>query len=335
MIADITGQSVKQSSAGGPEGWRASIPDDVRAKIDDLHKITPWTYLKILVLFAIWFICAAIAIQTDNLWIQVPCWLIIGFALHGMGVFMHEGAHNALFGKWWLDRPIGFLCGLTVFFPCSSYRATHMLHHKFENTDKDPDNLEANFPQEWLRSTIFYSWFLIGMPLYILQVVVLGPFRAQGWIEKLACIIEPLLVIAVAFWLYSVGMSTGSMDILLNGWIWALPFTVLIANFRGLAEHTQLHHDVPPDPLHSTRSLKSNRFISFFFNNQNHHLEHHIYPEVPWDNLSKVHALLLPVYEKHHASIADGYGLWIVDALRYGPNRTMSYKDGRAVWDTP
>jgi len=105
------------------------------------------------------------------------------------------------------------------------------------------------------------------------------------------------------------------------------------ANFRGLAEHTQLWHGDPPDPYHSTRSLVSNRCIAFFFNNQNHHLEHHLFPALPWDALSKAHRLLQPVYEERGAAVAKGYLSWMADALRYGPNRTLSYRQKQSVLD--
>ena len=317
------------------ESWKESLTPELRARIAELHKLTVWTRAKILVLLAIWAGCAAIAINVDLLVVQVPCWIVIGFVLHGLGVFMHEGAHNALFRNGWLDRPVGFLCGLPVFFPCSSYRATHLLHHQHENTAKDPDNLEANFPNPILRTLLYYGWFFGGMVVYIVLVTVTGPFRARGLKEKLACVVEPLLIAGFYYGLFTLAGRYGFGDILAKGWAWALPFAVLIANVRGLAEHTQLWHKDPPDPLHSTRSLISNRFVAFFFNNQNHHLEHHLFAGVPWNNLRKVHELLRPIYDKHEASVTRGYVQWIAGALRYGPNRTISYKRTEAVLDPP
>ncbi len=314
---------------------RKAIPDEIRRRIVDLHQITVWTRLKILALLAIWGGCAALAITIDSLWVRLPCWVIIGFVLHSLGVFMHEGAHGALFRQPWLDRPIGFLCGLPVFFCCSSYRATHLLHHKYENTSLDPDNLEANIPNRAARALLYYLWFIIGMPAYILMVTVTGPFRAQGWQNKLACVVEPLLMAAFYTALFTLASRHHFGGALANGWAWALPSAVLIANFRGLAEHTQLWHRNPPDPFHSTRSLVSNRFIAFFFNNQNHHLEHHLFPGLPWNALGQAHRLLQPVYEERGASVTKGYLSWLADALRYGPNRTLSYRQQRSVLDRP
>jgi len=329
----VVGASSEGPAAGQIEQAAREIPDDIRRRITALHKITFWTRMKLLALLAIWGGCAALAINIHSLWVRLPCWIIIGFVLHSLGVFMHEGAHGSLFRKPWLDRPIGFLCGLPVFFSCSSYRATHLLHHRFENTPRDPDNLEANFPNRTARAILYYSWFLIGMPAYIISVTFTGPFRAQGWGNKVACVVEPLLIAAFYTVLFTLSSRYHFGDLLANGWAWALPFAVLVANFRGLAEHTQLWHGDPPDPYHSTRSLVSNRCIAFFFNNQNHHLEHHLFPALPWDALSKAHRLLQPVYEERGAAVAKGYLSWMADALRYGPNRTLSYRQKQSVLD--
>lgn len=315
--------------------WRKSITPEMRAKLLELHKLSTWTWAKIPFFIALWFALGALAIKVDSLFVRIPCWIVIGFILHGLGVFMHEGAHGALLRKGMVDRVIGFLCGLPVFFPCASYRATHLLHHQHENTPQDPDNLEANFPNRYLRSLLYYAWFSGGMVVYIVLVTFTGPFRAKGVKETLHCIIEPLLIAAFMVGLFTAASRYDLWPVLLNGWIWALPFTVLIANVRGLAEHTQLFHSAPPDPLHSTRSLRSNKLISFFFNNQNHHLEHHLFPGVPWNNLGKVHDLMEPVYETQEASVTRGYVQWISDALRYGPNRTLSYKETDSTLDPP
>ena len=315
--------------------WRKSLTPEMREQLLQLHKLSAWTWAKIPLFFAIWIGLGAVCVYVDSLLVRIPCWMVMGFTLHGLGVFMHEGAHGALFRKGAVDRVVGFLCGLPVFFPCASYRATHLLHHQHENTKQDPDNLEANFPNKYLRWLLYYSWFIGGMPVYILLVTFTGPVRAKGIKEKLLCIIEPLAIAGIAYFVFTMASRHNFWPVLLNGWIFALPFAVIVANFRGLAEHTQLWHSTPPDPLHSTRSLRSNKFIAFFFNNQNHHLEHHLFPGVPWNNLDKVHTLMGDVYSEHEASVTRGYVQWFADALRYGPNRTLSYKKTDSLLDPP
>ena len=128
------------------DGWRRSLTPQQRAEFAALHRPTAWTQAKPLILLAIWLACAAVAVPVDSIFVRVLCWIVIGGVLHCFGAFVHDCSHLSVFRKPWLDRTLGFLCGLPVFFPSASYRATHQLHHKYLNTAKDPDALAANFP---------------------------------------------------------------------------------------------------------------------------------------------------------------------------------------------
>src|SRR5262245_41927579 len=103
--------------------WKRHLTAEQRATLVGWHGLSAWTTGKLVVLLAIWLACALVAIRIDSLWVRVPCWLLIGFTLHGIAIFMHEGAHRSLFRSLWPNRIVGFLCGLPVFFSCSSYRA--------------------------------------------------------------------------------------------------------------------------------------------------------------------------------------------------------------------
>lgn len=312
--------------AASSRSWTAHITPEMREQLIELHRINPWAHLKILLLLAIWATCGLVAIHVDILAVRIAAWMVIGLVLHGLGVFMHEGAHAALFRKKPLDRAIGFVCGLPLFFSCSNYRATHVLHHRYENSARDPDNLQANFPIKFVRGFVYWAWYIFGMPLYIILTTVTGPFRARGWREKTACLVETALIIGFHTLLFKAASRLGWWDVLLNGWILAMPFAVLIANVRGLAEHTMLWHAVPPDPLIATRTTLSNRVVSFFFNNQNYHLEHHLFPGLPWNNLPKANRVLQPIYRERGASVARGYLQYLAGAVRYGPLRNLSYR---------
>lgn len=313
--------------------WKSKLTPEIEAKIKELEKNEPKYHAKILLLFAIWLGFGAVAVYVPYLWVRIPCWIMMGFAMHGLGVFMHEGAHNMLFGGA-IDRVIGFFCGLPLLFSCSNYRATHILHHRYENTDKDPDNLEANMPFKPLRWLVFYGWFIVGMPMYVSLLVLVGPFRAETWKERFACVLETTLMVGTYYGVYLAVTNYGLWDVFFNGWLMGLAAAIIIANVRGLAEHTILHHTDPPNQLKSTRAIRTNGFIRFFFNNQNYHLEHHLFPRVPWYNLGKVHELMRPIYEAEQAAVCPTYGQYLATAFRYGPTKHVRYENGRTILDT-
>lgn len=317
-----------------PKTWAHALTPEMRDELKRLHQINPWISIgKILAFLGLWLGLANLALRAEHWWYALPCYAVMGLLYHGFGVFAHEGAHEVLFGWGWVDRVVGFFCGLPIAFPCNNYRATHLLHHRYENTEKDPDNLDANIPNPILRQMFYWLWYPLGMNLYIPHLMMTGPFRAKGWKEKLICLAETGAIIGFFWALFTAAQRYDFMDTLIYGWILGIPFASLTANIRGLAEHTQLHRDDPPNPLKCTRTTVSNAFTSFFLNNQNYHLEHHLFPRVPWYNLPRVHKLLQPIYRSEDAAIIDGYATFLRDAWRYGPLQTLSYHDGQTTLD--
>ncbi|HWG06302.1 MAG TPA: fatty acid desaturase, partial [Beijerinckiaceae bacterium] len=151
--------------------------------------------------------------------------------------------------------------------------------------------------------------------------------------DKILCAVEPFLMLGFYVVLFTAAHRWHFGAALANGWAWALPVALVIGNFRGLAEHAQLSHGEPPDPLRIARTVETSPIVSFFLNNLNYHLEHHLYPGIPWNNLPKAHDLLAPVFAKRGAAIAGGYRDWALRAVRYGPNRTFSYRGLKAYLD--
>src|SRR5438105_9025220 len=63
-----------------------------------------------------------------------------------------------------------------------------------------------------------------------------------------------------------------------------------LVNIRAMSQHTFLKHH--SDTVLGTRSILTNRVTAFFMCNENYHLEHHLYPGVPWYNLPRLHQAL-------------------------------------------
>ena len=79
-------------SAANREHWTDPLSAETRRRLRELHRVRPWRQLKILVLLGLWFGCAALALRLELLSVRVPCWILIGFCLNGLGAFMHEAA---------------------------------------------------------------------------------------------------------------------------------------------------------------------------------------------------------------------------------------------------
>ena len=91
-----------------------------------------------LALFAVW----------PNPLTFVLAVMVIGSRQLGLAILMHEAAHNALFKTRWLNEFLGdWLCGRPILADLGAYRHYHLTHHRFTQTEKDPDLvLSAKFP---------------------------------------------------------------------------------------------------------------------------------------------------------------------------------------------
>jgi fatty acid desaturase len=164
-------------------------------------------------------------------------------------------------------------------------------------------------------SIIFYVVAIIGVFLYYLRLpfVVLQRGTRKD-VGKLA--VEMMLMIAFFGGLFWLAFQFQFLGVVIHCWLIPLLCGAIIANLRGgWAEHELTD---PGHPLTHTRTVTSNRIYSFFNINLNYHIEHHLFPSIPWYNLPKLHRLLLPEYQAAGASIYSSYFAFVWDAFKIG-----------------
>ena len=89
----------------------------------------------------------------------------------------------------------------------------------------------------------------------------------------------------------------------------------LLMSLRGWSEHLLTR---PGHPLTQSRTVISNPVVRFFLCNGNYHLEHHLFPAVPWYRLPQLHRLLQGEYRAAGASVYRSYLRFLWDAARAG-----------------
>ena len=262
----------------------------------------------------LWFALGVIVMHYSHWAVRLIGYTLMGILIHGLGNFMHEGIHGNLFRSRRLNRWIGFLAGAPTLLPASAFGANHLLHHKYTRTDRDPDEMMYISDSPWLRTLFFYFWFFFGTIIFGFRVPYVVLTRCTPAERKAAFIERAIMTLAL------LGIVVAAYHFeFLNGVLhcWVIPLVVasLLGNVRGWAEH-QL--TIPNHPLTQTRTVTSSRWFSFFNINLNYHLEHHLFPGVPWYNLPRLHRLLLPEYEKAGASVYRSYFRFVWDAFRFG-----------------
>ncbi|MGB6043019.1 MAG: fatty acid desaturase family protein [Pirellulales bacterium] len=265
--------------------------------VKELSQLRPW--ITVAHIAREWlFILAPIilCIQYWSLWLYVAVVIWIGARQHALGILMHEGTHYRITKNRLLNELIGhvFLAFPTLG-SMSGFRATHFAHHRSPNTEDDPD-WTYRHGEEWRfpKSRVALYWMLIRDALGInsAEYPKLGRRYASAahhskWIS-LGRITSYVVVLGVFYHfrlLWAVGL------------FWFVPFLTshkIIMRIRNISEH----HGGPEiggHPYRETRTTIPSWWERLLIAplNVNYHLEHHLFPSVPFYNLPRVHQELL------------------------------------------
>jgi fatty acid desaturase len=302
------------ASGGGSDVWTAPLRADQKAAIRRLHCVNPRWNLIAVAFVAIW-------IASGWLMFRFPAWPVrfagygmIGMCIHALAILMHEGIHGNLFRNRVLDQWVGFLLGAPALFSATAYKVTHALHHHHNRTAKDPDELTNLSRRRWVLSFVFYAWGAIGLPIYLLHVPATALLRGNAGQRRLI-LLEYALLLALYSAVIVASVRVGWTAAVIHCWILPMIVAAIFGNVRGWAEHMMTR---PGHPLTQTRTVTSNALVSFFMCNLNYHLEHHLFPAMPWYNLPKLHRLLEGEYLAAGAIIHRSYLRFVWDALRIG-----------------
>ncbi len=258
-----------------------------------LHRVGPKHYLR-LGSFVVLYLCSSYAAfwlaRSLHMggWVylaNLPLYLLAAASLHGISLFTHEGVHGTLSPVAWWNRALSIACALPVLQNYSAYKVLHLQHHQHLGQEGDPDHYANYTNWTWLEFAMHWGRLVIGYPAYIVAIPILG-YRhgnasSQRWIVFEVCLLLLLIISTAATlpWLF-----------LLHGWVMPMLIINTLVNIRGMSQHTFLENQSAT--VLGTRSILTNRVTAFFMCNENYHLEHHLYPGVPWYNLPRLHQAL-------------------------------------------
>lgn len=237
---------------------------------------------------AVWVAAGLYLLNAENPWGQLAAVLVLGNQLHAFTVLQHDCGHQSAFRAPWLNLWVGRFMAWFIVFPFSSFTECHKYHHRYlGDPDKDPDdwNYEAGVAWMFLRIAVFVPRFIY------FSLVRYGRKVRNLVLRELA--FNLLSMAALCAWFVSQGML---LQFVL---IFVAPLLVLALVINPVSrgyEHFPMatlapeHHD-RLDLAKNTVTV-TDRLIGFLWANINYHVEHHIYPNVPFVNLRKLSALL-------------------------------------------
>lgn len=256
-------------------------------------------------------VLATVAAEREVVWLaRVPLYLLAAAALHGISLFTHEGVHGTLLPHPLANRALAAICAWPVLQNFAAYRVLHLRHHADLGGPLDPDHY-ANYAKvpRWVMA-MHWGRLIAGYPAYVTAIPVLALRHASGR-ERAWILLEVAAVIALAAALIS---APALRPWLVHGWLVPMLIINTLVNIRGMSQHTLLPY--ARDPLLGTRSILTSKPVAFFMCNENLHLEHHLYPRVPWYRLPQLHERLAPELRARKAVFIPSYGAFVVGFAR-------------------
>ena len=253
---------------------------------------------------------ALIAAGVPGWWVLLP---VQGVLVIFLFTLEHEATHRTPFRTIWLNDWVGRVCGLLLVLPFDWFRAFHMAHHRWTNLPgKDP---ELAGPKPATRGA--WVWHVTGLPYWIAEVrlmarLVVGRvedgFVAEGAKARVVAEARGMTVVYAA-----AGLSFVWTDAVL--WVWVVPVLLgqPVLRLYLLAEHG----DCPEvaNMFENTRTTFTTRTVRWLAWNMPYHVEHHVWPTVPFHRLPQVHALM----RDDLRMTAEGYAAFTRDYLARRP----------------
>lgn len=278
------------------------------------HGMTLLRLTTFLGLYAVGAVAGVMLAGRFGWFAAIPFWMLAGASLHGISLFTHEAVHGTLSRNRIANAVLGAVCAWPVLQNYSAYRVLHLAHHADLGGEHDPDHYENYTRWTWGVFTLNWMRLLIGYPVYITAIPILG-WKHGTWKERGGIALETAccVALAVTVWKLVPGMW------LLHAWLGPMVFINTMVNIRGMSQHTLLEHK--DDEILGTRSILTGPVVRFFMCNENYHLEHHLYPGIPWYHLPGAHGMLEPELRRRGAPFIGSYSSFVAQFVRHSIRR--------------
>jgi fatty acid desaturase/membrane-associated phospholipid phosphatase len=211
---------------------------------------------------------------------------ISAVALNTFPLLMHEGMHGTLLPNRRWNWIVSVWLGSVFLMSFTAYRVLHIRHHRYLGDPRDPDDYHNYSRSRLVVWSLHFVRLAVGPLLYLVMIPVLALKYGSQMQRRLICCEYAILLL-----IYSALLQAFTLRALLLVWIAPLLLVGLFTAIRGFTQHGITD---ATDPYLASRTMLPHPLIAFFLLNENYHLEHHLFPEVPSYHLHALHQLIWP-----------------------------------------
>jgi len=297
-------------------------PEDIK----NLKQVSNWAGTRaLLVNWSIIFAAFALAALLPHPLVILAVVVVLGSRQLALSIIMHEAAHRSLFA----DSKVNDFCGqwfgaAAVFQDMLCYRRHHMGHHKYTGTKQDPDlRLADGYPVT--RRSLTRKFFrdvigLTGVKAFLGSVAMLARYWSYNVSGEAPTRFQPERPKLQQFRDAMIGLfPTTASNLIIFGFCWLAgqPWLYLlwvaawltsyqvVMRIRSIAEHAMTTD--ANDGLNNARTTYGRWWERFFVAplNVNYHLEHHLLPAVPYNQLPAMHRRLREMGAFNHPAAIE------------------------------
>jgi fatty acid desaturase len=252
-------------------------------------------------------------------------WCILLFFAYGQvygncSARWHECLHGTVFRTPALNEIVFFLGCMMDFRDMVFTRWSHVTHHSY-TIDTEVD-LEIHAPRPVKIWKLVAELFYLTSGVFFIRMLVL---HSLGIPAKEARRVVPTSDYSKMFWnaraVLLVNLAAIALAIILHSWLPILLFTLprfygaallfifALTQHAGLAENANDHRLV-------ARTVIMNPVFSFLYMHMQYHVEHHIFPLVPFHALGKLHKAVRDQMPAPYRGLIGAYREMIPTLLR-------------------
>ncbi len=295
----LTGPSARTAIDGGlanAEWYHTPIP---RQQMKELMKRSDMPALRdTLLWFLLLILSGVVAYLSWGTWWAVPAFAVYGVLYGSCGDSrQHECFHGTAFKTQWMNRVVHQIGSFMTLRQATVHRWTHSRHH----TDtlivgRDPE-IEVMRPPS--LGGIFVDFFYVRGGFKQLRAIfrhAAGMMTAdekdyipedERWKVFLEARIYVAIFVGIAAWCAAIDSILPAMFVGLPSFYGTWVDIILF----GYTQHAGLEENVLDHRL-NTRTVHMNPVFRFIYWNMNYHLEHHMFPMVPYHALPRLHEVM-------------------------------------------
>ena len=284
------------------ERRKAGLPADV---VKRLTKLDPQkSTMGVLETVGLITLSLAAALYWWTPWAIIPAMIVIAGRQQACFVLAHDAAHYRLYKSRWLNDLVGGMLAAPVGLSMRTYRVLHRLHHNHLYEERDPDiPLVAGYPRgrKYLAKKLIAD--LFGLNAWKTYAYFFGAPAinddAQGANRPLddtspdlrrAARQDRWTVVAFHVGAPVIALATGYiLEYLL---LWLVPMVTIqqpLLRYRAICEHGVVQDHSTPFSASRTNFAPWWLHWWMFPHKVNYHIEHHLYPSIPFYNLPECH----------------------------------------------